>query len=74
MKKPCQLICKKFKPKRNATISPYKLGFGWCKVCKTYLEKCVLIDEKRCPCCKNQVRFRPKNKNRKKIVMEIKRR
>lgn len=68
-KKPCLEKCSKIAIKPKVGTSPYDMGLVRCKVCKIYLENLGLL----CPCCQNQVRTHPKNKNRngKKIEAQI---
>ncbi|QMU53538.1 MAG: hypothetical protein GKS07_11020 [Nitrosopumilus sp.] len=66
-KRHCIGSCANYKTSRKANESPYDSGLGWCKQCKVYLKIAFLL----CPCCTNKMRFNPKNKNRRKEIVEV---
>lgn len=62
----CRGICKKYKATGSFYGGRYNAGQKRCQICEIF----IICDGFRCPCCRHQVRTKPRNKELKnKLVV-----
>ncbi len=64
----CKNICKRYKVKGSGSGNPhYFLGHKRCGTCEIFIE----FDGIRCPCCKRQLKVKPRSRRSKEIFQDF---